>query len=283
MSATGRHIAGAFLLGAVIAVGPAQAQLPLSIEELLVEQRTFKLQTAFTYSNSGDAGAAIFRSGEGGASAWQQPQLRASTVTSRVRYGMRRNLEVNASVTQAQIDWRGPAASGGDEQYALALGANWLLSADNHTPAVMLTGAVDVLETSWLQPGVRHHGRTTRLGVHIYRAIDPVVLSLAVSHEWRLSRDFAGGRLNPGDVLTMRPQVNFAVNRRVTLTGGISWQRSAGDRFDGTTLARSRHQTGLSLGLGLLASPRSTVFVDSHVFTSGDSGASLSLEWLYRF
>ena len=52
MSATGHHIAGAILLGAAVAAGPAQAQLPLSIEELLVEQRTLKLQTAFSYSNS---------------------------------------------------------------------------------------------------------------------------------------------------------------------------------------------------------------------------------------
>lgn len=283
MSATGRHIAGAILLGVAVAAVPVRAQLPLSIEELLVEQRTLKLQTAFTYSNSDAAGAAIVRSGEGVAPAGQQPQLRVNAVTSRVRYGLRRNLEVNAGATQAQIDWRGPAASGGDDQYALALGANWLLTADNRTPALMLTAAVDVLETSWLQPGVRHHGRTVRLGAHIYRAIDPVVLSLAVSHEGRRSREFSGGSLDPGNVLTLRPQVNFAVNHRVTLTGGISWQRRAGDRFDGAPVASSRHQTGLSMGLGLLASPRSTVFIDTHVFTSGDNGASLSLEWLYRF
>tara|TARA_R110002110_G_scaffold184698_4_gene391532 strand:+ start:10862 stop:11710 length:849 start_codon:yes stop_codon:yes gene_type:complete len=282
MSATVHHIAGAILLGAAVAAGPAQAQLPLSIEELLVEQRTLKLQTAFSYSNSDSSNPAGPGSGQAVPLAWQQ-QTRVSAVTSRIRYGWRRNLELNAAVTQAQIDWRGSGGSGGDDQYSVGLGANWLLSADNHTPALMLTAAVDVLETSWLQPGVRHHARTARLGAHIYRAIDPVVLSLAVSQEWRLARDFADGRLDPGDVLTLRPQVNFAVNHRVTLTGGISWQRRAGDRFDGTTRAGSRHQTGLSVGVGLLASPRSTVFVDSHVLTSGEGGASLSLEWLYRF
>lgn len=283
MSATGRHIAGAILLGAAIAAGPAQAQLPLSIEELLVEQRTLKLQTSFTYSNSDSAGPPAAGAIAGMLPAWQQRQLRASAVTSRLRYGLRRDLEVNASATRARIEWRGPGGAGADDQHALALGANWLLSADNRSPALMLTAAVDVLETSWLQPGARHHGRTARLGAHVYRAIDPVVLSLAVSQEWRLSRDFANGTLKPGNVLTLRPQVNFAVNHRVTLIGGVSWQRRAGDRFDGVTIARSRHRTGLSLGLGLLASARSTVFLDSHVSTSGDRGASLSLEWLYRF
>lgn len=283
MSAAGRYIAGVFMLGSAFTASPVQAQLPLSIEELLVEQRTLKLQAAFTYSNSDSPWLAAARSGEGLGSAWQQPQTRVSAVSSRLRYGVRRNLEINASATQAEIDWRGPGGSGGDDQYAVALGANWLLSADNRTPAVLLTAAVDVLETSWLQPGVRHYGKTARLGANMYRAIDPVVLSLAVSHEWRLERDFAGGSLDPGAVLTLRPQVNFAVNHRVTLTGGISWQRRAGDRFDGAALASSWHQTGLAMGLGLLASARSTVFVDSHVFTSGDSGASLSLEWLYRF
>jgi hypothetical protein len=283
MSAASRYIAGACLLGAAFIAGPVQAQLPLSIEELLVEQRTLKLQTAFTYSNSDSPRIAAARSGDGTELVWQQEQTRVSAVSSRVRYGLRRNLEVNASATRAEIDWQGSSGSAGDDRYAVALGANWLLSADNRTPALLLTAAVDVLETSWLQPGVRHHGKTARLGANMYRAIDPVVLSLAVSQEWRLERDFAGGSLEPGDVLTLRPQVNFAVNHRVTLTGGISWQRRAGDRFEGVALAPSRHQTGLAMGLGLLASERSTVFFDSHVLTSGDSGASLSLEWLYRF
>lgn len=283
MSATGHHIAGAILLGAAVAAGPAQAQLPLSIEELLVEQRTLRLQTSFTYSNSDTAGPAAAGAIAAVAPTWQQRQLQVSTVTSRVRYGLRRDLEINASATRAQMDWRGPGGAGGSDQHALALGANWLLSADNRSPALLLTAAVDVLETGWLQPEVRHYGRTARLGAHVYRAIDPVVLSLAVSQEWRLSRDFADGTLEPGNLLSVRPQVNFAVNHRVTLTGGVSWQRRARDRFDGTTLAGSRHQTGLSMGLGLQASARSTVFVDSHVSTSGDSGASLSLEWLYRF
>lgn len=282
MSAAGRYIAGVFMLGSALAVAPVQAQLPLSIEELLVEQRTLKLQTALTYSNSDSSWLAGGGPGES-VGAWRQQQTRVRAVTSRVRYGLRHNFEINASATQAEIDRGGPGGSGGDDQYAVALGANWLLSADNRTPALLLTGAVDVLETSWLQPGVRYQGKTARLGANIYRAIDPVVLSLAISQEWRLERDFAGGSLDPGDVLTLRPQVNFAVNHRVTLTGGISWQRRAGDRFDGAALVGSRHQTGLAMGLGLLASARSTVFVDSHVFTSGDSGASLSLEWLYRF
>ena len=207
-----------------------------------------------------------------------------SAVTSRIRYGWRRNLELNAAVTQAQIDWRGSGGSGGDDQYSVALGANWLLSADNHTPALMLTAAVDVLETSWLQPGVCVTTPGRRGWVRTFTA--PSILwccrlRSARNGAWRGTLPTAGW--TRAMLLTLRPQVNFAVNHRVTLTGGISWQRRAGDRFDGTTLAGSRHQTGLSVGVGLLASPRSTVFVDSHVLTSGEGGASLSLEWLYRF
>jgi hypothetical protein len=283
MSTAGRYIAGVVMLGWAFTAVPVQAQLPLSIEELLVEQRTLKLQTALTYSNSDGPWLAAVRSGENQGSGWQQHQSRVSALTSRIRYGVHHNLEVNASATQAMLDWRGSGGSGREDQYAVAVGANWLVSADNRTPAVLFTAAVDVLETSWLQPGVRYHGKTARLGANVYRAIDPVVLSLAVSQEWRQEREFAGASLDPGDVLTVRPQVNFAVNHRVTLTGGVSWQRRAGDRFDGVAVARSQHHTGLAMGLGLLASARSTVFVDSHVFTSGDSGASLSLEWLYRF
>ncbi len=282
MSATGRHIAGAFLLGLAVGSGPAQAQLPLTIEELLVQQRTLKLQTSFTYSNSDSVQPAAGAPGKGVPPIWRQ-QRRASAVSSRIRYGLRHNLEIHAGATHARIERHAPDGSGGDDQYSLAVGASWLVSADGATPALLLTTAVDVVETSWLQPRERHHGRTARLGAHIYRAIDPVVLSLAVNHEWRLARDLADGTLDPGNVLALRPEVNFAVNHRVTLTGGVSWQRRAGDRFDGTAIADSRHQTGLSMGLGLLAGARSTVFFDSHIATSGDSNTSLSLEWLYRF
>lgn len=43
MSVAGRHIAGVFMLGSALTAAQVQAQLPLSIDELLVEQRTLKL------------------------------------------------------------------------------------------------------------------------------------------------------------------------------------------------------------------------------------------------
>lgn len=262
----------------------ASAQLPLSIEELLVSERTLQLQSAVSYSNSHTLVPVPVNLAPGHAApAFSRRQSRVTSATTRLRYGVRPDLEINASAVHARAEWRQPGLAGGADQYRLAVGASWLVSAENRTPAVLVTAGVDVLESSWLDPEATYHGKTGRIGATLYRSIDPLVLSLAAGYEMRGARDIAGGRLQPGNLLFLQPQVNFAVNYRVTLTGGVSLQIRERETINDATFSLREHSTALNLGLGVLTGEQSTVFVDTRIGTSGDESAQLVLEWLYHF
>jgi hypothetical protein len=278
---TGQHVLAVVLCLPLLLPAVSRAQLPLNIEELLVSPSTLTLQTLFSYSstdrplNGAVPGVAPVPAAN--------LQTRSATALTRLRYGVGPTVEVNADLQRTRVDWQQPAASGGGDEYALRVGGSWLLSPDTETPALLLSGGVDALATSWLAPGERYSGKTLRAGAHLYRALDPVVLSLALSCEWRRPRAMGARRYDPGDIVRLQPQVNFAVNRRVTLIGGLSWQYVGRERVNTTPVAGSLYQTGLTFGLGLQAGPGSIIFVDTRVATSGGRGASLGVDWHYRF
>ncbi|MBM70687.1 MAG: hypothetical protein CME43_14560 [Haliea sp.] len=278
---TAQHALAGILCLPLLLPSASRAQLPLNIEELLVAPNTLTLQTLFSYSSTDRplSGAAP--------GAFPVPaanlQTRSATALTRLRYGVGRSVEINADLQRTRVDWQQPAASGGGDEYALGVGASWLLSPDTETPALLLSGGVDALATSWLAPGERYSGKALRAGAHLYRALDPVVLSLALSYEWRRPRPVGVRRYDPGDILRLQPQVNFAVNPRVTLIGGLSWQYVGRERLDTAPVAGSLYQTGLTFGLGLQAGPGSIIFVDTRVATSGGRGASLGVDWHYQF
>ncbi|MDP4789745.1 MAG: hypothetical protein NWR64_07130 [Haliea sp.] len=284
--ATGRRVLSTVMIGLLSGAELAHAQLPLNIEELLVAPRTINLQTLFAYTIVDQALPLLFADGTGSGGSLPpaaEHQTRAATALTRIRYGLHQDIEVNASFAHTQVDWQQPGFAGGGNEHAATLGANWRVSADAETPALLLTAGVDVLETSWQVPQARWYGRTLRVGAQTYRALDPVVLSLALLYEWRRERDIGQVRYDPGDILRLQPQVNFAVNHRVTLIGGLSWQYAQADRAGGLRTAVSRYQTDVSFGIGLQTGPGSVLFVDTRVATSGGRGASVALDWHYQF
>lgn len=277
-----RWVMGCFWLGIS---GVSEARLPLSIEELLVEPRVTKLQGSMSFHNS-ERPALRYDTPTGDTLAIVPDAIRQQeTVTSfRFRHGLARHLEVHlgATTSHRSIDGLTGTRSGSDTWRASA-GANWLVSADTQTPALLLQAAVDLLERGGLPGESREWGRTARIGATTYRAIDPLVLSLSMQYQHRLARDTALGNYDPGGQWTLKPQVNFAVNYRVTLVGGVTLQHRAADRLGRRRLTPSAYHSALNLGLGLLVGEHSTLFAETHVSTSGGEGAALMLDWLYRF
>lgn len=271
------------LLSAVFPAATASAQLPLSIEELLVEQRVTKLQGSVTFHNSARP-ALLVASGADPLPARLETRQQQETATSlRLRHGLTPHVEVHAAGAHRHSALKAVRGSSGEEAWRVSLGGNWLVSPDTSTPALLLQGSIDVLERGSLPGESTAWAATTRVGATAYRAIDPLVLSLAAHYQHSEARETALGGYRPGARWWLQPQVNFAVNYRVTLIGGVTVQRRASDRLDGRALASPRYLTGLNLGLGLLLGERSTLFAETRVATSGGDHAALLLDWLYRF
>lgn len=161
MTGTVRWAVGA---GCIVASSLVQAQLPLSIDELLVERRVTKLQGSVSFSNQDRVLLAV------PAATGQRAVLASSTVQQqgtvsdvRLRHGLARRLEVyfGASGSRQSGD-RQPDRS----SWAMSLGGNWLVSPDTRTPALLLQGSVDLLGRGALPGARREWGRTLRLGRH---------------------------------------------------------------------------------------------------------------------
>ena len=262
----------------------ALAQLPLNIEELLIETASLKLETGTAFRHAEEWLPVITADSGSQAPVLVRRDLEVTDVTTRLRYGLSSALELNAALRVNHLRWRQPVGEDVSDTGQLAeVGANWLVSPDTHTPALLLQLGADLVGDASPGADERVYGGTLRFSATAYRAIDPVVLSVGAGYEYRRRRSVGDRELKPGDLAWLIPQINFAANERVTLIAGFGVYFRNADRWRG--LPRGDRQTlaTLRLGSGVAVSPRSTVFVGSDVTVSGQRSARIALDWVYRF
>lgn len=283
----GRSLRGHRLLPFWIALFPvaAQAQLPLSIDALLMPPSTFTVSLQTQWQQRRQPVLARRETPAGGALlAVGHSHAGQGFTAVGARYGVAPRMELNARLTHRQTRWRDPGASARRaEGYAADVGVSWLALPERGAPAVLLDARADLvsrpalpgLESQWLDG--------FEVGVTGYRSLDPVVLSVSGRYRYQRFPESVSFRAPAAHSLVLAPQVNFAVNANVTLVGGLSMQyRDVSE--DSIVAAESRIATALRLGLGYAAGRHSTFFLNTHVATSGsDGGAGFDLEWLYRF
>jgi hypothetical protein len=239
----------------------ASAQAPLNIDALLVEARRWQLAAAMDY-----------------ASAVPVPGIeeRFAGATLAVRYGLRRDLEVNARWRTRSRQLQ--ALPGDDRSVSehVGMGINWQLKEESATPAVIVEARADMrLRGAGEQP--RH---AAQILLTAYQSFEPVVVSLTASVDVFPSYAEAAERIRPGANWSLVPQVNFSVNHRVTLIGGLTFNRREETTIAGRPAAPSQERVGARAGLAFAPGG------SSRVFLFGDYGAasgSVSLQWLYRF
>lgn len=267
------------ILLALLSAARVQAQLPLTIEEMLVEEArlTATLRTALQTGQqpvllAGPAGARVGRR-----------DVRSESVAVGLRYGLAPRLEINAFLERRRRRSEVGALAGASEQGGtIALGASWLAYGEPGAGSLLLDLRLDALSRPLPYAAGAVPAAAAAVGVTWYRAIDPVVLSLAARYRRARSVEVAGVALAPGDEFRLDAGVNFAVNRQVTLFGGLQLGRRAADRADGRSLTATRIGQRLSLGLGYAPTPETTIFVRA-ALPAGAGGSTASLELLYDF
>ena len=263
----------------------AQAQLPLSIDALLMPASTFTVSVQSHWQQRRQpvlarretrSGAALLSVG--------YSQVGQGVTAIGARYGLAPRMELNARLTHRQTRWRAPGAPAQRaEGYAADVGVSWLALPEQGAPAVLLDARADLVSRPAL-PGLASQWLDgVELGVTSYRSLDPVVLSVSGRYRYQRFPERAAFAAPAAHSVVLSPQVNFAVNANVTLVGGLSMQfRDVSE--DSIVAAESRVATALRLGLGYAAGRRSTFFLNTHIATSGsDGGAGFDLEWLHRF
>ena len=272
------------LFGALSLCQPVavQAQLPLNIEELLVETATLKIETGTAFRHAEEWLLGV--SQDGGVPVLIRRDLEVSEVSTRLRYGLSSELELNGGLRINHLRWRQPLGEdGSDTGQVVDAGVNWLVSRDSHTPALLLQLGADMAGDAAPGAGERVYGGALRFAATAYRGFDPVVLSLGAGYEYKRRRSVGGRDFKPGNLAWLIPQVNFAVNERVTLIGGLGLYLRDADHWQGALRGERQTLTTLRLGSGFAFGKQSTVFVGSDLTVSGQRSARLAMDWVYRF
>jgi len=266
------------LAGALAA--PAAAQLPLTIEALLVSEHRL---TATLGSSRGSHREPALRHGLAGPSlAWRELTVEQSSLG--LRYGVTQRLEVNAryerSSLRRELDDQFAGTATGER---LVLGANWL-AARGVAGSLLLDARLAALGRPPASTGGWRSPAGGSLGATWYRPLDPVVLSLAARYRRDAPVVADGVHRRPGDRLSAEAAVNFAVNDRVTLIGGFGLSHREPDRIAGRAIGGTRLRTAVDLGLALGPWSGGTLFLRGRLpLGAAESGGALSLELLQTF
>ncbi|MEQ8263615.1 hypothetical protein [Pseudohaliea sp.] len=266
------------LAGALSA--PAGAQLPLTIEALLVSEHRL---TATLGSSRGSHREPALRPGpQGPTLAWHELTVEQSSLG--LRYGLTPRLELNAryerSSLRRELDGQFTATGTGER---LVLGANWL-AARGVAGSLLLDARVAALGRPLGSGDGWQRATRGSLGATWYRPLDPVVLSLAARYQREAPVAGAAGRRRPGALFSADAAVNFAVNDRVTLIGGFGLSRREPDRIARRAIGGTRLRSSVDLGLAVGPWAGGTLFLRGRLpLGAAESGGALSLELLQTF
>jgi len=278
-----------------IAITPAQAELPLSIEDILTNKGKIKLESSLSYSNLERSGLSI---GEptiiqtGPTSFITLPASIGESTTNidslvgtlGLRYGLTAKAEIYIrssylSYGQRRTEADGTKSSSRHNRWADAwAGINYKFKNDNETPAVLGFTEIVLFEKPIEK---KSSFKSAMMGLTTYKAIDPVVLSLTAAYKFSKERKDKEIKYNPGNVILINPSVAFAVNDRITLTTGMQWISRTADRINGQDLGMRRTSTDLVLGVGYGISKGNTLNFTLQSNVSGRGGADLRFNWLY--
>jgi len=263
---------------------PALSQLPLNIENRLIQPSTMKMEAGSAYRHAERfEPMAVSVDGRTLVSGHTH-YAEMFDVSARLRYGLSSSMEFHTGLRAARFANRGRAfPDSGFESQVLEAGLNFLAVGDGAMPALLVQLGTDLFTNQRLPRSGLVLAGSARASATAYRSIDPVVLSVAAGYEYRREIEVANMRVDPGDLAWLAPQVNFAVNERVTLVGGFGVYFQSAERLEGRKVGDRLTMTSLRMGSGVEMSPRSTVFLMADFAAVGQRSARVAVDWVYEF
>ncbi|MCF6236299.1 MAG: hypothetical protein L3J70_08010 [Gammaproteobacteria bacterium] len=176
-----------FLLCSLV-IPTAYADLPLTIEDLLTEERRWRVDFNLTYSNSdrkrSDARYGLIQVGQNQSISIPLNVGDARTnsdilaMTAGVRYGLTLDTELYSRITGIAEDRRkfnvdGFSSTTSTRPTDLWFGVNHRFSNDNNTPALLGFSELALAENVAFEGEDIVFGKSLLLGITTYRAIDP--------------------------------------------------------------------------------------------------------------
>lgn len=277
----------------------AYADLPLSIEEILTDKGKLKLEASVGYVNSESRNtelAAPVYIQTGSASFIPVPtEIRESGRNSDMligtlglRYGLTGNTDLygNASyIWQEERGFDGETAQSSKSRDSslsdVSLGISHTFLKDDKNPALIGFIEGTAYEKS---RGKASSGKSWLIGATTYKAIDPVVFSLTAAYRFNGSKTLSDGlKYQAGNYWLVNPNIAFAANDRISLTGGIQWLGTQPDRINGQKESARNTSTYAHLGAGYGFSKATSLNASARFNISGQNSAEMKLGVQHTF
>ena len=259
----------------------AQAQLPITIQDIFLKQNRKELGVSLRYGTQQSDGGYYVDA--------YPPFVRTADNVDRLtlgvdaRFGASENTELSLDATSTHSDRRGIFGSQSDwHGPSLGFGFSHRVSNDAETPGLQFFGRVSLLERSSGLDSDHVYGKNLSTGLVVYRSKDPVLLSASLNLSYARGRAVRGVYEDPGYGASVSARLSFFVNSAVTLAAGFSIRWSDKFRRDGVAQGINETRTAISYGLGYTISDNLSLHMHANVDATRDSGASFRVALVRR-
>lgn len=284
-------------LSALPAILPlsAYADLPLTIEDIMTDKGKWKLETSLTYLNSENSRAALAAPVyiQTGATSFipipTEIQENGSNTdmlagTLGLRYGLTGNTDIYGSGSylwheERKLDGNGKTRN--KRMSDISAGISHTFLKDDKNPALIGFLESTVYEKSRNKAS---SGKSWLIGATTYKAIDPVVLSLTAAYRINGSKTLSSNtKYKAGNYWMLNPNISFAANDKISLTGGIQWLGKQPDRLDGKKESARNTSTYAHFGAGFGFTKTTALNASVRFNVSGQSSSELKLGVQHTF
>ncbi|WP_461220013.1 meta-pathway of phenol degradation family protein [Neisseria gonorrhoeae] len=272
-----------------------RTDLPLNIEDIMTDKGKWKLETSLTYLNSENSRAALASPvyiQTGSASFIPVPteiQENGSNTdmlagTLGLRYGLTGNTDIYGSGSylwheERKLDGNGKTRN--KRMSDISAGISHTFLKDGKNPALIAFLESTVYEKSRNKAS---SGKSWLIGATTYKAIDPIVLSLTAAYRINGSKTLSDDvKYKAGNYWMLNPNISFAANDRISLTGGIQWLGKQPDRIDGKKESARNTSTYAHFGAGFGLTKTAALNASARFNVSGQSSSELKLGVQHTF
>lgn len=284
-------------LSALPAILPlsAYADLPLTIEDIITDKGKWKMETSLTYLNSENSRAALAAPVyiQTGATSFipipTEIQENGSNTdmlagTLGLRYGLTGNTDIYGSGSylwheERKLDGNGKTRN--KRMSDISAGISHTFLKDDKNPALIGFLESTVYEKSRNKAS---SGKSWLIGATTYKAIDPIVLSLTAAYRINGSKTLSSNtKYKAGNYWMLNPNISFAANDRISLTGGIQWLGKQPDRLDGKKESARNTSTYAHFGAGFGFTKTTALNASARFNVSGQSSSELKFGVQHTF
>ncbi|HGL9003246.1 TPA: meta-pathway of phenol degradation family protein, partial [Neisseria gonorrhoeae] len=201
-----------------------------------------------------------------------------------LRYGLTGNTDIYGSGSylwheERKLDGNGKTHN--KRMSDISAGISHTFLKDGKNPALIAFLESTVYEKSRNKAS---SGKSWLIGATTYKAIDPIVLSLTAAYRINGSKTLSDDvKYKAGNYWMLNPNISFAANDRISLTGGIQWLGKQPDRIDGKKESARNTSTYAHFGAGFGFTKTAALNASARFNVSGQSSSELKLGVQHTF